>query len=223
MKPSFQLFWMFIKEIGKKWMLWLFVVLDIVAVVVQIFVPSLKIHQSVYVGLFVIGLIWASFETYLGLLTKIPSKERPIKPDVSLFFVEGNEYIYEFDTTFGPVDELILPKTLLTTHVRIENTGLVDVKILSINGNIDFYQPYQFMVPDPVSSDNIPLDFPLNLESKNSLIVNITASVFPFNLLTAAQIAARSRELISDLLPYIWEGMTELKAENGCEIKVGFQ
>jgi hypothetical protein len=29
--------------------------------------------------------------------------------------------------------------------------------------------------------------------------------------------------LDSILLPYIWEGMTELKAENGCEIKVGFQ
>jgi hypothetical protein len=31
------------------------------------------------------------------------------------------------------------------------------------------------------------------------------------------------QEIINFLLPYIWEGMTELKAENGCEIKVGFQ
>jgi hypothetical protein len=118
MKPTFKLFWTFLKELSKKWLLWLFLALDIAGAVIQILVPSLKPPQGVYLGLFVLGLILASFQTYLELLEKIPSRQRPLEPKISLFLVEGNEYFYGFQES----EDILHPELLSLVKKKVDNT-----------------------------------------------------------------------------------------------------
>jgi hypothetical protein len=81
-------------------------------------------------------------------------------------------------------------------HIRIENSGAVDVNILSLNGHIDFYDPYHFMVPDPTDPDGNSVSFPVALVAKNSLNFNLKVPIHPYILFTDAQVAARTRKLI---------------------------
>ena len=215
MKPSFLLFWTFIKHLGKKWILWLFLALDLLAAVVQIFFAPINLPQGVYVGVFIVGLVWASFETYLDLLTRIPSEARPLQPDISIFFVEGGEYSYtleQLSDILSPEELKLLeymqeenakektevstlPNAHITLHIKIENPGLVAVSLLTIGGNIDFNEPYQFMIPKVSNPDGTSVSFPVKLAPKELLHFHAAASIFPYSLLTDAQIAARTRKL----------------------------
>lgn len=216
MKPSFSLAWSYLRSLGKKWILWLFLVLDLIAVIAQIFIPSLTLPQGVYIGIAILGLLWAGFETYLELLSKIPSEARPLQPEIAIILEEGNEYSYRFrqdedvfsaeqleffrkagamDKREKSVTETTLPISIISLHVRVENTGLVAVNILTIGGDIDLDEPYQFMVPEAYNRDNTLLSFPVLLKPKEKLPLTVKASIHPFSALTDAQVAARTRNL----------------------------
>ena len=201
---------------GKKWILWLFLALDLIAVIVQIFIPSLTLPQGVYVGVAVLGLLWAGFETYLDLLSKIPGEARPLQPNIEIVFEEGNEYSYRFQQVedifapgqlenfrrVGAIDEqeremreAVLPKSVARLYVRVENIGLVTINILTIGGDVDLDTPYQFMVPDAHNRDNTALSFPILLKPKEKLPITITVPIHPFIVYTDAQVAARTRNL----------------------------
>jgi len=215
MKPSLNLFWSFLKLLARKWVLWLFLALDGIAAIVQLLIPSFHLPQGVYIGVSIIGLVWASFETYLDLLSKIPDTSRPLTPEISMFFVEGSEYEYELnsraklftadDQKFSKelrrsIEEETLPLGKITLHMRIENTGFVAVNLLTVSGDIDLDEPYQFMVPHAHRLDGTSLLFPIRLNSKESILFNIVAPIHPFTLLTDAQIAAQTRRVIDDRL-----------------------
>jgi hypothetical protein len=215
MKPSLTLFWIYTKKLIKNWILWIFLVLDLIAVIVKIFIPFLKLPQSLYYLIALIGLIWAGFNSYLELLEKIPSEARPIKPEISIMSEEGNEYAYTFDQSMiselrkirkaeskegeeytDPLLELSIPKSQLTYFARLENTGLVVVNLLTINARIDFDTPYRFMVPDVFLSEGTQISYPLLLQPKEILHLKIIDNIYKYSLLSDAQIAARTRILL---------------------------
>jgi len=196
MRPSLNLFWSFIKLLAHKWILWLFLALDAIAALIQLIIPSFKLPQSVYIGILIIGLVWASFETYLDLLSKIPDKSRPVAPEISIFFVEGSEYEYGLQQGSESFTEKTSPIAQITMHMRIENTGYVDVDLLAISGDIEFNKPYNFLVPYPYRLDGSEFIFPVKLSPKESILVDIIAPIHPLGFLTDTQIAAQTREII---------------------------
>jgi hypothetical protein len=164
-----------------------------------------------------LGLIWAGFNSYLELLEKIPSEARPINPEISIMFEEGHEYSYSFDQSeiellremrklrlkegeeyIDPIKELYLPKSQVTFFIRLENIGLVSVNLLTINGKVNFEGPYRFMIPDVYLSDGTQISYPILLQPKEILHLNIINKIFPNDLLSNAQIAARTRNLLDE-------------------------
>ena len=198
MKPSFSLASSYLKNLGKKWILWLFVALDFIAIIVQIFIPSLMLPRSLFIGVAILGLLWAGFEVYLDLLLKIPGEARPLKPEIEILLEEGNEYSYEFEQ-YPDVLEKLKDATLLNSvfnlRLRVENTGYVAVNILTIGGDIDMHQPFGFMVPNARNRDNTEISFPVLLDAKEKLSITLVDYIHPYNNFTDAQIAARTRKL----------------------------
>jgi hypothetical protein len=197
MKPSINLFWSFLKILARKWALWIFLALDAIGAIIQLVVPSFHLPQGIYVGVSIIGLIWASFETYLDLLSRIPSESRPITPEISMFLIEGSEYEYELDVRGGSFATPTLPKAQVTIHMRVENIGYVAVNLLTIEGKIDFKGPHDFMLPHPYNPNGDTFSFPTTLNSKESVLVDMAAPIYHTNL-TEAQVAARTRGLIDN-------------------------
>ncbi|KAF0107392.1 MAG: hypothetical protein FD146_1870 [Anaerolineaceae bacterium] len=225
MKPSFSLFWIYTKKIFKRWVFWLFLALDFIAVIAQFVFPSLRLPQFVYILIAVIGLIWAGFEAYLELLEKIPSESRPLTPEIYIFLEEGNEYSYELISEYqsksgekktkyqkskgkvvqGPSKLPTLPSSLITQHIRLENKGLVNVNILSVEGRFKFHDdimgltlPYLFYIPDLFDSNGIKASYPIVLRSKDTLVFNVASLIGPSSQYTDAQISARTRNILEN-------------------------
>jgi hypothetical protein len=217
MKPSFSLFINYGKNLAKKWILWLFLALDSIAIIVQFFIPTLRFPQLIYILILVIGLIWAGFQTYLDLLQKIPSEARPIEPDVNIYFNEGNEYSYRFqrieevyssgvlklnskkqrEKLEKEFHEQVLPKAFIDINFRIENKGLVSVDVISVNGSFESKLPYHFMVPNISYQNNLPITYPIKLDPTN--VVQLCSIDYIFTMyLTEAQVAANTRILFNE-------------------------
>lgn len=192
------------KLLLKKWILWIFTLLDIVALIIQATNPQLQLPQIAFLFLSVIGLFWAGFEVYKDTIAKIPVKE-DITPSIKLALLEGNEYSFDFAyhdienqkrLIYRDSKTKTLPVAKVTLHLRIENTGLASVEILNIDGRFDNNEAYDFHVPDSVDSNNNQLSFPITIEPKNIIICNLVADIRPNILLTDAQLAARTHELV---------------------------
>jgi hypothetical protein len=204
MKPSFSLALSYLKNLGKKWILWLFVALDFIAIIVQIFIPSLMLPQSLFIGVAILGLLWAGFEVYLDLLLKIPGEARPLKPEIEILLEEGNEYSYEFEQyqlfeqypdELEKLKNATLRNSVFNLRLRVENTGYVAVNILTIGGDIDMHHPFSFMVPNARNRDDTKISFPVLLDAKEKLPITLIDSIHPYSNFTDAQIAARTRKL----------------------------
>lgn len=198
MKPSFSLALSYLKNLGKKWILWLFVALDCIAIIAQVFKPSLMLPQSLFIGVAILGLLWAGFEVYLDLLLKIPSEARPLKPEIEILLEEGNEYSYEFEQysdKLKMLQDATLRNSVFNLRLRVENTGYVAVNILTISGDIDMHHPFGFMVPNARNRDNTEISFPVLLDAKDKLLITLVDSIYPYSNFTDAQIAARTRKL----------------------------
>ena len=198
MKPSIILFWSFLKILARKWILWLFLALDAIGAVIQLVIPSFHLSQGVYIGVSLIGLVWASFEVYLDLLSKIPDKARPISPEISIYFVEGSEYEYKLEPRGDGFEKETLPNAQITLHLRIENTGFVPVKLLTVSGELEVHKPYGFMTSDTYETNGDKFLFPRMLGSKKSIQFDIVIPIHPYNLLTDAQVAAQTRKLMDE-------------------------
>ena len=69
---------LFISALFKKWLLWIFLVLDFIALVIQFSNPNYRLPQGYYVGFAVLGILWGSFQVYRDLLQD-HRKSLPIK------------------------------------------------------------------------------------------------------------------------------------------------
>lgn len=84
----------FLKKVLGKWVLWLFILLDVVALIVQYISPDFHLGQSVYFLLASIGVLWASYDVYKELATEnqklLQLSESPIEDAIELEI--DNEY-----------------------------------------------------------------------------------------------------------------------------------
>jgi hypothetical protein len=64
--------------IARKWFLWLFVFLDIVTLITQLFYPSLRLTQLIFFIITVVGFFWAGYRVYHDLAVQLPAQ--PSKP-----------------------------------------------------------------------------------------------------------------------------------------------
>lgn len=87
----------------KKWLFWLFLILDAIALIIQFLDPRFRLEQIYYIGFALIGFAWSSFEVYRELLQAhrkvLPEKFNPIS-SLAISFVEGNEYSVFIDEPY---------------------------------------------------------------------------------------------------------------------------
>jgi len=107
----------FITKVLKKWIFWLFLILDVVGMIVQYLFPQFYFPQFVYVILAIIGIVWASYDVYNELLNdyqkiivehNLTEIVRPLKSELSILAVEGN--VYSFDLEEPQMDKYDLKK-----------------------------------------------------------------------------------------------------------------
>jgi hypothetical protein len=213
MKPTLSLFWTFVKRLAKEWIFWISLALDIIAAVIQLFLPSITIPRFAYIVIIIIGLVWASFRIYLDLIERIPGESRPLQPNLTISCIEGDEYYYKIVVPSGDLSletlksyefspqelknfsdllngAITLPKSIFTLKIRIENSGLVDINILNISMETEMYQPYMFLGSAIRNLNDTPVIFPINLISKEILQYKFIATILPYTALSDAQIAA---------------------------------
>src|SRR3989339_1061247 len=190
-KPSFALFTIYLKNLISKWILWLCLSIDFIAVIVQVFIPSLTLPHIIYILIAVIGLIWSGFLSYIDILAKLPKESTPVQPEpkLAVFLIEGNEYSYKLSDTAKETR----PTSNITIHIRVENIGDVKLKLLTVAGDFSdlgggYRNPLAFMIPnayDPINDKSIP--FPLVLGPNDKLNLDIVDSIHPAPLLNDAQ------------------------------------
>lgn len=195
MRRDFYLFGSFVTQLVKKWVFWLFLALDIIAVLVEFFFPSLSIPRGIYLAILAIGFILAAFQVHLDLLSKLPSNNLPLIPEIKLLFTEGNEYSYQFENS---VNKDALPHAMISLHATLQNTGAIPVKLLSVNGTIAVTEPYQFMVPAGRNRDGTVMKFPITVQPDDVMLFDVVASIWAFQLLTDAQVSAQTRNVKSE-------------------------
>jgi len=99
----------FLRLLSKKWILWIFVTLDIIGIFIDALLPDSTLPIIIYIGVVFVGFLWAGFQVYhdineqlnkakekvneLSLDTYIDTEEQG-EPDLSLELIEGNEYSY---------------------------------------------------------------------------------------------------------------------------------
>lgn len=215
MKQTYVYFKAYVSNLIRKWVFWLFIALDLVGAIIQIVFPSIQIPQFIYIAIALLGLLWASFQTYRDLFVQIPSEDVPVEPQLSISLVEGNEYFYGFRDisrrltrekvqliTEGEAEDLqditTLPESQVVFHVRIKNIGYVPVHILTVFARIDFQVPYSFMIPDPMTVEGDPMEFPIRLNPNENLLHDMVGLIFQPSFLTDAQVAVRTRRLIKE-------------------------
>ena len=60
----------FTRQIFSKWILWLFLILDVTALIIQYIAPEFRFPQYVYVVFGLIGFFWAGYKVNQELLIK---------------------------------------------------------------------------------------------------------------------------------------------------------
>jgi len=229
MKQTYIYFKAYVSNLIRKWVFWLFIALDLVGAIIQIVFPSIQIPQFIYAAIALLGFLWASFQTYRDLFVQIPSEDVPVEPQLSISLVEGNEYFYGFRDLSrfltkekiqliaeGKAEDLkaitTLPKSQVVFHVRIENIGYVPVDILTVDAHIHLDDPYEFMIPKPMTVEGDPMKFPIRLNPNENLLHDMVGSIFPSRVLTDAQVAVRTRRLIKEIA--LIEFVLETEASN---------
>ncbi len=70
----------FARHISKKWILWLFALIDVIGLVAQTIFPQIRIPIPIFVFLTFVGFFWAGFQVYRDLVAQLPSRPVPPSP-----------------------------------------------------------------------------------------------------------------------------------------------
>jgi hypothetical protein len=188
----------------KKWVLWLFVALDLIGLVADLVLPQMALPLPAYWGLALIGLLWASFQVYRELAGQIPavSEFQEQEPELVLELVEGNEYAYsllgEGDQIVDESPQRTLQDAQIVFHVRISNAGSIGVDILSIKASYDSWQsPWNFMVSTPMHAGDSVI-FPIHLGPGEIMLCHLQSIICVWSYYNDAQFAARLSQICSE-------------------------
>ena len=217
-------FWTYLKLLLGKWILWLFVALDVVGLVAHMVFEDLVLPLPLYWILAVIGLVWAGFEVYRQqnatiskLRAGLEGKGEP-KPELLLELVAGSEYdfdlLYEYsrldevgpglgDTTGAKVDSSAAqhspPLTArIVLHAKVSNIGPIDVDVVDIGAEIlRNYSPWKFGVSKAFEKGGSRMNFPLHLCTGDGFECDLKVRIWPQSFLSDARFASR----LSDIRP----------------------
>lgn len=160
--PLINEIWIYTKLIFKNWYILLLLILDAIAVIVQFFIPAVKLPTIIYVFIVIICFFIAGFivfrENQKKYYETISTYEKNIKlllndnpdlpnnllleefcPNLHIEFIEGSEYSYsqrETNNNIFDEDEPYLPLEKIRLNIRVTNTGNTELQILGINSNL---------------------------------------------------------------------------------------
>ena len=213
MKDNHKLFIDYLKKIFRIWVLWLFILVDVIGVIINSVYININIPPFVFLILASFGFIYAGFKIFIETLKKIPSEELPNPPNINIEWAEGDAYSYQFQEKSylnseadkneeKKVDLVIcnnkgLPRSQIIFNYRIENIGQVSVDIVAINVDINIREPFHFLVPEAMIQYNKLVKYPIKIRVKDNFHFNVICKIQTYPLLTEAQIAIRIKEIIS--------------------------
>lgn len=205
--------WSFISLLTRKWLLWIFLVLDFIALIIQYNNPNYKLPQGYYVGFAVLGILWSSFQVYRDLLTDykklIPGTSNRIS-NLDISFVEGNEYKFSLDDPYGDGIERIKRRAKdNNSDFRVDENGIIYIDdiilyslpegYLEINFRIENTGDFPIDILDiDVGEDatNYTLTRPVSF-GVNTLIVDSKPIQFPLYINAKDVIVISSKDKIS--------------------------
>jgi len=161
MKRDFTLLLHYARLIAKKWVLWILLALDAIALIVRYSIPNTQLPQIVYWLLAIGGFFWAGYQVFRETVVKIPNRAgnliKRAKLSIKISLNEGNQYSYSLDKLDQSAELPTLPNATFTLHIKIENNGNIPVEILSIGGSMS-------LIGYPLYSDSTD-DFTLDDET----------------------------------------------------------
>jgi len=200
----------FIVTLFKNRIFLLFLALEIVLLLVEFFTPEFSLPQIYYFGFILIGIIWASFQIYRDLssayqnASSIPA-EKITKSELSLSFVNGNEYTYSISDPYvgqnlyitrmqktrgvkcrfderGVLfinDEVfyVMGKGNLDINIRIENSGDLPLDILNVylENNLDLR--HLLIFNDDIFLNGNRLRFPFHLKHGEFAVLQLESKI----------------------------------------------
>lgn len=62
------------KQIARKWVFWLFAIIDLAALGAQLVYPELRIPPPIFLLIALVGFFWAGYQVYGDVLSQLPSR-----------------------------------------------------------------------------------------------------------------------------------------------------
>jgi hypothetical protein len=202
MKISFQFveLWSYLKQIVKKWYFILLIVLDLLAVTVQYFVPKFTLPSFLYVLIIIISFFIAGFDIFRENQKKyfetVSNYEKNIKqllkdsyetpdqflleeinPNLLIEFIEGSEYSFsprETNNLNYDEDLPFLPLVKIRLNLRVTNNGNTELQILGIASNLYSYNCFENY---PISAGTERIITGLDSEVKYPIIMHPTKTL----------------------------------------------
>lgn len=203
MSETIKILWSYIKQLLRKWIIWLSLAFFVIGVLFEFALSIEEIPSYIFLILAFMGFLWASFQVYKNLLKKkITKKERELlfKPELSIILLEGNEYTYSLSETAilreKTGNDYLTPDGSIELHLRIMNKGTIDLDIISIQPDYkDFEIPWSFNSFGSLKEKGKELFFPLHLDVKEVLLGDMTCQFMVHSTLNDAQFATRLVEI----------------------------
>lgn len=162
----------YLRLIGKKWVLWIFLALDIASFFLDV-IMDFKVPIRIYLPLIIIGLLWASFKVFTemqsSLMKLLPddSKNLQIKPNLDISLMEGNEYSFALDKAKGYMEHF--QDTERKSHNKEPNENENEMQV----DNGDEKENEEFQIPRGVFTINFRIQNTVQLDL-DILAINIT-------------------------------------------------
>ena len=209
MSPLSKEVWSYAKLIVSKWIFWAITALDIIFFLASLFWPEIQTSVPVYGFIALVGFLVAAFQVNRDQVSRIPGAVLPRVPKVALELEDGNQYSYQWHDwsksvagTLKPEKPLTpqssVPWSRVTIHAILRNVGEVPVDVLRVWGRSEIDFPFQFMLFDGRNRTGSELIFPIHLDPKQNLLIDLVAPIQPSSLSTDAQVAVRSRAMLAD-------------------------
>ena len=131
------------KLISSKWILWIFVTLDIAAIIAQVVYPSFQIPQITFVIIILVGLFWAGYQVIKDTSPQLLSsyKEKPPFEILPVSFEIG------LDRNIPCVEIIIYFVNYYSRDLFLQLIKITDFSLTGIQGLEDISQSHEITVP----------------------------------------------------------------------------
>jgi len=222
MKDEINRIWVYIKLLFKKWVSWLIIAGGLVGIFVTFRLLKKEIPFWAFWVLVIAGLFWAGYKVFKEQLLKLPINKRGIEPksDISIRFIEGNEYTYSLSkgSTFRESriengDVYVIPDAFVEQHLRIKNNGETELDIISIvSQHMDSGYTFDFLVEEVKKRK---FNYPKRLVIDEILLCTIKNESSVTSTTNNAQIAVKLGEMNNESSNFSFEIIVEARDLKG--------